>query len=236
MKSIVLLAIVLAIVPFKAFAEIGPSYDENNGYNHCDSTFCYGNHFKGQQFTTGDEVFVVRSISLYGKLGYMGTDVFINVGVLIWKPSRVKIGGNTHINAYCQIIGHDDAYIEIGESVHISHNVVINGRGGVTIGNGVGIGANSAIYSATHYHKFPDGRRAAASNMRELKDQFMIVAPVYMHDNTTVRWGCIVLPGVEIGEWSIIGANSMVKDSVPAETIVAGNPAKKIGENKQEVV
>lgn len=175
--------------------------------------------------------FMLRACYYRSKLGYMGTDVFINVGVLIWKPKNVKIGTNTHINAYCQLIGHDDALIDIGENVHISHGTIINGRGGVKIGSWSSVGANCAIYSATHYHKFPDGRRASSSNMWPLEDQYMIVSPVIINEKTTVRWGCIILPGVEIGEWSIVGANSMVKTSVPPETIVAGNPAKKIGEN-----
>jgi len=72
--------------------------------------------------------------------------------------------------------------------------------------------------------------------MWPLEEQYIIVAPIHMSERTTVRWGSIILPGVEMGEWSIVGANSMVKDNVPPETIVAGNPAKKIGENKQEVV
>jgi len=70
MKTLmVLLLLILFLIPCYASADVGPSYNESNGYEHCDSTFCYGKHYKGQQFTTGEEAFIVRSISLYGKLG-----------------------------------------------------------------------------------------------------------------------------------------------------------------------
>jgi len=74
MKRLILLSIILALSPFCVLADetetnIGPHYDETNGYQHSDSTYCHSGVYKGQQFTTGDESFTVRSIVLYGKLG-----------------------------------------------------------------------------------------------------------------------------------------------------------------------
>ena len=40
----------------------------------------------------------------------------------------------------------------------------------------------------------------------------------------------MILPGVTIGENAVIGAQSVISKNVPANEIVAGNPAKKIGE------
>jgi len=67
--KLVVLVFLTFLIPCNAFADVGPRHDETNGYQHSDSTYLYDEYYKGQQFVTGDEAFVVRSISLYGKLG-----------------------------------------------------------------------------------------------------------------------------------------------------------------------
>jgi len=52
---------------------------------------------------------------------------------------------------------------------------------------------------------------------------------IIIHDNVFVGANVTILPNVEIGENAIIGAGSIVTKDVPANTIVAGNPAVKIG-------
>jgi acetyltransferase-like isoleucine patch superfamily enzyme len=52
--------------------------------------------------------------------------------------------------------------------------------------------------------------------------------PVRLHDNVWIGFDVCVLPGVTIGEGSVVGARSVVVEDVPAYTIVAGNPARVI--------
>ena len=53
--------------------------------------------------------------------------------------------------------------------------------------------------------------------------------------NTLLKKGCsiganaTVLPGITIGEWAMVGAGSVVTKSVPAYSVVVGNPAKVVG-------
>jgi acetyltransferase-like isoleucine patch superfamily enzyme len=54
------------------------------------------------------------------------------------------------------------------------------------------------------------------------------IAPVIIHDDVFVGHGAIVLGGTTIGEGSIIGAGSVMRESVPAGSIVMGNPAKVV--------
>ena len=44
-----------------------------------------------------------------------------------------------------------------------------------------------------------------------------------------VSVGAVLLPGVEVGEHALVGANSLVVDDVPARTVVVGTPAREIG-------
>jgi len=52
--------------------------------------------------------------------------------------------------------------------------------------------------------------------------------PVIIKEGAIISVRCIVLPGVSVGINSIVSAGSVVNRSVPDNTLVAGNPAKKI--------
>ena len=64
----------------------------------------------------------------------------------------------------------------------------------------------------------------------DFKDPSMqlITKPITIHKNAFVGVRAMVLPGVEIGENAIIGAQSVVTKDVGPNEIVAGNPARKI--------
>jgi acetyltransferase-like isoleucine patch superfamily enzyme len=52
--------------------------------------------------------------------------------------------------------------------------------------------------------------------------------PVRLENNVWIGFGSCVLPGVTIGEGSVVGARSVVAEDVPPYTVVAGNPARII--------
>jgi acetyltransferase-like isoleucine patch superfamily enzyme len=52
--------------------------------------------------------------------------------------------------------------------------------------------------------------------------------PIHIGRNVWIGFDCVVLPGVTIGEGSIVGARSVVTENVPSFTVVAGNPARVI--------
>jgi putative colanic acid biosynthesis acetyltransferase WcaF len=58
----------------------------------------------------------------------------------------------------------------------------------------------------------------------------LITKPITIGKNSFIGARAMVLPGVRIGEQAIVGAMSVVSKDVPDHQIVAGNPAKNIGE------
>ena len=60
------------------------------------------------------------------------------------------------------------------------------------------------------------------------QDRKLSAKPVIIHDDVWIGEMVSILPGVEIGKGSIIGANSVVTKYIPDYSIAAGNPAKVI--------
>jgi len=88
----------------------------------------------------------------------------------------------------------------------------------ITIGNGVRIGRNVSIRDYNGIHVI-------------VNDKYVNYAPVHIGDHCWLCSGCTIMPGVTIGEGSVIAANSTVTKNVPPHTLVAGSPAKLVKEN-----
>jgi len=78
----------------------------------------------------------------------------------------------------------------------------------------------------------PEGRRreierAVSSSPRRLRGEAE-ARPIRIGANVWIGFDSCVLPGVTIGEGSIVGARSVVAEDAPPYTIVAGNPARVI--------
>ncbi len=147
---------------------------------------------------------------------------------------KVTIGRNTIIWSYVQIrenviIG-DNCII--GKGVYIDH--------GIVIGNNVKIQNYACIYNETIIHdgvfigphvcitndKYPrainrDGTVKKASDWKKGK--------TVLHKGVAIGAGSILLPDIEINQFALIGAGSVVTKSVKAYKLAVGNPAKVLG-------
>ena len=112
-------------------------------------------------------------------------------------------------------------YTDCGKNIKIGKNVFINAccrfqdQGGIEIGDGSLIGHNTTI--ATLNHDFNPDKRA---NLHP--------SPVKIGKNVWIGSDSTILPGVEIGDGSVIGAGSIVTKNVPANSIAVGSPARVI--------
>ena len=132
-----------------------------------------------------------------------------------------QIGQNSIIEPpfYCSY-GHN---IYIGEHVYLNVLCTILDCNTVHIGHDVMIGPVVQIYTAAHHLQ------------AEARIQGWEVAKsIVIEDNVWIGGGAILLPGVRIGRNAVVGAGAVVTRSVPANTVVAGNPARVIREIEQE--
>lgn len=124
-------------------------------------------------------------------------------------------------------------------------NLIMNMKLKRLVKRGLEIGDNCKIYDAHidygHCFLIKIGNNVTITNSSILAHDASTknflgktkVGRVVIKDNVFVGWGSIIFPNVVIGENSIIAAGSVVNKSVPPNTIVGGNPAKKIGDVEQ---
>ena len=107
--------------------------------------------------------------------------------------------------------------IELGENFFANYGLVVLDCAPVRFGRNCFIGPQCGIYTAVH--PLDARERAAAVEWAR---------PVSVGDNVWMGGHVTVLPGVSIGEGSVIGAGSVVTHDVPAGVVAAGNPCRII--------
>lgn len=154
-------------------------------------------------------------------LASVGDNVIVEKGALIIKPERVRIGSNVYIGHYAVLRGYDGAEMAIGDDTWIGQFCYLNSAGGLEIGSRVGIGPGVKIMTSKHGE---EGREIPVL-LCDLE-----FARVRIESECDLGMGSIILPGVTVGRGSQVGAGSVVTRDVEPYAIVAGVPARKIGE------
>jgi acetyltransferase-like isoleucine patch superfamily enzyme len=165
----------------------------------------------------------------YGLLQAVGDDVFISANVEIRRPQLVRVGKHVAIDSgfYCTVGA------QLGDYVHIAPYVTIIGgaQGRFVMGNFTGIAAGCRIVCGS------DECLGAGLMGPTIPDQYrdnLIIAPVTVENFATVSTNVVLLPGVTLGEGSVIGACSLVRHSTEPWTIYAGIPARPLKTRPRE--
>lgn len=118
----------------------------------------------------------------------------------------------------------DQGYnIEIGENFYCNHNAVMLDAGKITFGDNVFVAPNCGFYTAGH-----------PIDVEQRNRGLEIALPIAVGNNVWIGGGVSTLPGVTIGDNTVIGAGSVVTKSIPSGVIAAGNPCRVIREITEE--
>ena len=132
-------------------------------------------------------------------------------------------GENLNIHEGVRVRNIDN--LSIGNNVALGPNNFIQAAGGVIIGNDVLFGPDVKIWSANH--RFSDSDKPVSA-------QGYIYKKVVIGNNVWIGSNAFIMPGAKIGDGCIISAGSVVAGrKIPPFTILAGNPARKIGTRKK---
>ena len=156
---------------------------------------------------TAVKTVLLRMLAVRGKVK-LGRNVWVGPFSLVSSPGGLTIGDDTYVGKHCtlQVNG------RIGRGVLIANNVGIVGRidheyraPGVLIRDGRWVGRDPALAA------LPENR-------------------VEIGDDVWIGFGSVVLSGVRIGDGAVVAAGSVVTKNVDDFAIVAGVPAKPIGQ------
>ena len=104
-----------------------------------------------------------------------------------------------------------------GARVFFNFNCVLLDVMPILIGSNVLFGPNVQLYTATH-----------PEDALEWRNGPELAKPISIGNDCWIGGSTIISPGVTIGDRCIVGAGAVVTKDIPADTIVAGNPAKPI--------
>lgn len=164
------------------------------------------------------------------RFNYVGSHTLIESNFVINGEKYITIGNNTRIKPglVMESIDNHNGFefhpeILIGNNVSVNYHAHIASVNKVQIGDNVLIG--SKVFIADHSH---GEASSEALLLPPSKRKLYSKGTVIIEDNVWIGENCAILPGVTIGQNSIIGANSVVTKSIPPNCVAAGNPARLI--------
>lgn len=159
-----------------------------------------------------------------GKDSVILSSIHLEGGKYITLGENVGIGNRVDLTAW-DTYGSDvfTPEIIIGDNSKIGDDCHITAISKIVLGKNVLLGKKITITDNSH------GKiDSAALNLPPCERQLFSKGPVIIHDGVWIGDKVTILPGVEIGENAIIGANSVVTKNVPKNGVVGGNPARII--------
>lgn len=149
----------------------------------------------------------------------IGKNVIIEDGVLVFHPENISLGDNVYIGHNTILKGYHKNEMTIGNNTWIGQTCYFHSAGGIEIGESVGVGPAVKILTSTHKNG-PLGRPIIENELEFGK--------VTIEDGCDIGMGAIILPGIRIKKGVIVGAGAVVTKDVEENTIIVGNPARKL--------
>ncbi|MFN6463797.1 MAG: acyltransferase [Nostoc sp. DedVER02] len=160
-------------------------------------------HLVGWGEYLGNKIRRYKHQELKNKLKFCGADIRFKRDIKIDHPQNISLGNK----------------------VYIGPNVLLDGRGGITIGDNTTLGFNVVILSANHDYQ---------SNDLPYEHNVYIHKPVVIGRNVWIGGNVLIVPGVTIGDGSIVAAGTVVTANVEPLAIVGNQPMRTIKYRNKE--
>lgn len=131
-----------------------------------------------------------------------------------------RLGVGTGVQLDCRFLNGRKVFL--GDRNVINHGCLLDGRvESIRCGNDVSIGPEASVLTLGHDPQSPDFADRAG--------------PVTIGDRVWIGYRALILPGVTIGEGAVIAAGAIVTRDVEPFAIMAGSPARKVGDRQRNL-
>ena len=168
------------------------------------------------------------SIEELKEIGFanIGHNVMISRKASIYGADKISIGNNVRIDDFCLLSGR----IQLGDYIHIAvYSALFGGSEGIEMKNFTTVSSRCALYAVS------DDYSGEAMTYPMAPDCFLrrINKKIILNKHVLIGTGSTVLPGVEIGEGTAVGAMSLVNKSLGEWGIYAGIPCSRLKERSK---
>lgn len=162
---------------------------------------------------------------------FVGVDVEVHSTCLIVGLENLSLGNHVRIDAFCSLLP-ANGHIRIGDHVHIAAYAFLSGAEGIEVSDFVGISRGVGIYTRNDDYtgQALTGPTVPAKYLKLTK------GAVTLGRHVVIGTGSVVLPGVNIGEGSTIGALSLVRSDLDAWGVYAGVPVRRLRARSRELL
>ncbi len=166
--------------------------------------------------------------SLKKKMKSCGENPIFGFHLTFFNPKYISIGKNCIIGSESRIEAWDSyrginyhPEIKLGDQVHINSAIHIGCINKIEVGDDCLFGSHVMIIDHSHGKNSVDELKIHPDE-RELYSK----GPIKIGNRCWICENAVILPGVTIGEAAVVAAGAVVTKDVPANCVVAGNPAK----------
>jgi len=164
-----------------------------------------------------------------GLKGY-GKNVLISRNAILYNPEKLEVGNNVRIDDFTTISGN----VTIGDYVHIAQFCgLYGGEAGITMKDFSGLSSRVVIYATSNDYSGNSLTNPTVPEKYKTTDKNL---PVVLNKHVIVGCVSVILPGVEIGEGSSVGAMTLCAKSLEPWGIYAGTPAKRIKDRSMKLL
>jgi acetyltransferase-like isoleucine patch superfamily enzyme len=166
---------------------------------------------------TRDRAFSLAARSSFERLGPRSR---LSLPIQLVGAERIAVGSRVYLGPGCWLLTHGTGRLEIGDGTSIAGHCVLSAAVHVRVGRSVLFARN--VYLADHRHGF---ERADLPVLDQPLEDLRAIA---IEDGAWLGQNVVVLPGVTVGRGAVVGANSVVRDDVPARCVAVGAPARVV--------
>ena len=179
----------------------------------------YSRHSSGESSTD----YLMRRVLFRALCKKVGHGLLVGPNVVVKHPETMEFGDAVFIGAQAMIQGRYDGTCKIGSHVWIGPQAYFDARA-LVLDDYVGWGPGAKVLGSTHTAEPLEVPIIATA---------LLIKPVFIGRGADIGMNATILPGVRIGDHSIVGAGAVVTQDVSEYTIVAGVPARVLRSRKR---